>query len=315
VVDSLGPIWWFPMNFTPPLAWIAAPMTLLSLPTAYWAWSALMAAAFLTAWWLATPRDPLSKVLCLTAVVPIPGVVLALVIGNVVVLQLAALAVGYWLMNQGRSVLGGLALALTAIHPQGFYLLPLALLVARRFRAAIACILFQTMLVAASVLALRRSGLHAYLDRLALAQANPLQFAEDDRLNLWLVLAGHRLVLATALTAVVAAVVVVAWRQRNGALEIVLAAGLIGSVIAAPFIHLDDTLSLVMAGWLVLRTRPPAWQTALLITGVVLIWQVSAPGVLNTVLLAFEGVWLLTLLGMPRQRVAHASTPLSARCS
>lgn len=301
VTDSVGPIWLFPMNFTPPLAWIVAPITLLPLPAAYWVWGALTAAAFLTTWWLASPVDPLPKILCLVAVFPIPAVFLAFAMGNVVLVQLALLAVGYRLMNGDKQVAGGLALGMTAIHPQGFFLLPLALLAGRRLQAALACIGCQAGLVAASVVALRRSGLRAYLDRLELARSHPLQFAEDDRLNLWVVLAGHRLLLAAAVTAVVGALLVVAWRHRDGALEVVLAAGLIGSVITAPFIHLDDTLSLVMAGWLVARTRPPALQTALLIAGLVLIWQVASPGPINTVLLIFEALWLLSLIALPRR--------------
>jgi hypothetical protein len=58
-----------------------------------------------------------------------------------------------------------------------------------------------------------------------------------------------------------------AWRLRHGGPELVLAAGLLGSILAAPYLHLGDLLVLVVAAWLYLRRPVPLWAKLWLLAG------------------------------------------------
>src|SRR4029077_14172533 len=51
----------------------------------------------------------------------------------------------------------------------------------------------------------------------------------------------------------------IAWRRR-GQLEIVFAAGILGTVTTATYFHQADYSVLLLAAWLALRTSPPLWQ-------------------------------------------------------
>src|SRR3989442_463011 len=55
------------------------------------------------------------------------------------------------------------------------------------------------------------------------------------------------------------AALVIAWRRRTH-LEVVFAAGLVGSLAASFHLHQPDYSSLLLWGWLVLRASPPLWH-------------------------------------------------------
>jgi len=64
-----------------------------------------------------------------------------------------------------------------------------------------------------------------------------------------------------------AAALVIARRGRAD-LNVVLAAGLVGSLALAFHLHQYDYVGLVLAAWLILRTSPPLWHRLWLLLGV-----------------------------------------------
>src|SRR5439155_742403 len=68
----------------------------------------------------------------------------------------------------------------------------------------------------------------------------------------------------------------IAWARR-GELEIVFAAGILGTVATASYFHNSDYCVLVVAGWLVLRTSPPLWHRLWLLVGVLTMQLLLTP--------------------------------------
>ena len=85
---------------------------------------------------------------------------------------------------------------------------------------------------------------------------------------------------------------VIAWRRRSE-LEIVFAAGLLGSVASAFHIHEDDFSLLILAAWLVVRTAPPPWHRWWLVSGVVTMQLVTLS--VPRPQLIWDVIWLVIL--------------------
>src|SRR6202040_3529044 len=60
-------------------------------------------------------------------------------------------------------------------------------------------------------------------------------------------------VLTVTQVAVVAVTLLAAWRRRRGGPELPMAAGIVGSLLATPYLGFQDFLMLIVAGWLVLQ--------------------------------------------------------------
>jgi hypothetical protein len=58
-----------------------------------------------------------------------------------------------------------------------------------------------------------------------------------------------------------------AWRRRGAGPELPMAAGIVGSLLATPYLGFQDFLMLIVAGWLVIRAGATTWQVALLVVG------------------------------------------------
>ena len=84
----------------------------------------------------------------------------------------------------------------------------------------------------------------------------------------------------------------VAWRRRND-LDVVFAAGLLGSLMISFHLHQADYSNLLLAGWLVLRGAPSPAHKAWLAIGFVTM-QVLTMG-LPLLQLAWNIVWLAVL--------------------
>ncbi len=256
VYEALGPIWYFPLPYTPPMAWLTAPLTVLPLPVGYWIWSVLMAGCLLGAWWLASPKESLLRALCLTAALSPYLTLLGLEMGQVIPLQLLSVAAAYRLAGAGREWLAGLALIGIALHPQAYFLVPVAFLVTGHRRLLVTFSGAALLLVVASMFALGPRGVLAFLDRLRMADANPLQFYVAFSIDLPLMFHSHHRLAAIMQATICGFAVVGMWRVRRDGLERALAIALIASTLITSFIHLDDLMVLALAAWLVLRRRP-----------------------------------------------------------
>lgn len=252
---SLGMTSWFPNPDTPALAWFTAPLALLPYGVASALWTALIVACVGLAWWLCAPVASRGRHLWLAAA--FFPVLFALRLGQVVPIVLAAVAVAYWLLRRDRDRLAGLVLLLLALKPQLAILVPPALLLAGRRRAFLTFGAGAALIGVAAAAGLGAGGVALYLHRLLGAVSQPgagkeLLVATDLTLRALVPAPGAWV--AQAGLAAAALVAARAWRSRG--VEVPLAAGIVGSLLLTPFIHVQDLSMLLVAGWLTLRAEP-----------------------------------------------------------
>ncbi|TMB75858.1 MAG: DUF2029 domain-containing protein [Chloroflexi bacterium] len=173
--------------------------------------------------------------------------------GQPTFLVIALVAVAWWLIRREQMLAAGIALALaTALKPQVVFMIPICLLVAGRFKAVVGWAGACAVLAALSAVALGPAGLASYWEALRLGQA-------DVGHTFFTVAYLFGLHLGPATYAVLAvqgiACLYVAWSRRED-LDIVFAAGLLGTLMVSIHLHQPDYSNLVLAAWLVLRGTP-----------------------------------------------------------
>jgi hypothetical protein len=274
-----------------------APFTFVSLDRGFFLWSVLMLACVVAAWRILAPGDAQVKAVLLAMFfVPYP-VALGLTEGQVLPLQIACVAISYLLLQRGRDFAGGAVLACVALKPQGLLLVPFALLVIGRRRAFLGWIAAMTVIGAVVLAAIGIDGTRAWIERMRWASANPQA--------LWVAwsytLARRFTTTAGAAAADLAAVAVtlIAARRHRGSLEIAYAAGLVGSVLSSPYLHLYDLTLLIPAAWLFLKAVPgPATVVALLI-GYAAMLIAKSYSIGGRWVLLFECLWLPAMALLP----------------
>ena len=237
----------------PLLAWIFAPLTVFPEPVAYVLWTAISVAALVFAWHLAAPYQGLAKLTLLLVAIGLWPVMQAFYYGQPTFLVIALVAVAWWLIRREQMLAAGIALALaTALKPQVVFMIPICLLVAGRFKAVVGWAGACAVLAALSAVALGPTGLASYWEALRLGQA-------DVGHTFFTVAYLFGLHLGPATYAVLAvqgiACLYVAWSRRED-LDIVFAAGLLGTLMVSIHLHQPDYSNLVLAAWLVLRGTP-----------------------------------------------------------
>ncbi|HYM66663.1 MAG TPA: glycosyltransferase family 87 protein, partial [Patescibacteria group bacterium] len=221
----------------PPLAWAATPLTPLPFPAAYFLWSALLLAALALTWSLAAPGRGRVRVIHLVAALGWLPVIYCLQLGQPGLFVALGVAASCFALRGGRPAWAGLALAAMALKPQLAFMIPVALLVAGRYRAFLFSAAGLGALALASAIALGPDGIHTYLDRLAFAATVPVNRA----LTLDAVF-GDVNVMRAVQTVVGVWTVFLAYRLRRGEPEWIYATALIGGLLATPYVHLDDLL-------------------------------------------------------------------------
>ena len=237
----------------PLLAWIFAPLTVFPEPVAYVLWTAISVAALVFAWHLAAPYQGLAKLTLLLVAIGLWPVMQAFYYGQPTFLVIALVAVAWWLSRRDQMLVAGIALALaTALKPQVVFMIPICLLVAGRFKAVVGWAGACAVLAALSAVALGPTGLASYWEALRLGQA-------DVGHTFFTIAYLFGLHLGPATYAVLAvqgiACLYVAWSRRED-LDIVFAAGLLGTLMVSIHLHQPDYSNLVLAAWLVLRGTP-----------------------------------------------------------
>ena len=76
-----------------------------------------------------------------------------------------------------------------------------------------------------------------------------------------------------------------------------MAAGIVGSLLATPYLGFQDFLMLVVAGWLVLRGGATSWQVGLMVAGYAML-QLALVVLAIPILLA-EAILLASLAWRP----------------
>jgi hypothetical protein len=249
----------------PPLvAWLFAPLTVFSEPVAYGLWTLVSLIALVLAWWLAAPYAGIAKVALLLLSIGLYPVLLAFYFAQPTILVVAAVAVSWWFAQRERPGAAGCALAVaTFLKPQVILLLPFALLISGRIRFvtwwAVSCAVLGTI----TLVVIGEAGVLSWWQAVKAGQGDPVHSVY----TLAGVIGGGPI--TYLLWFIQGAVALAIARMRRAQLEIVVAAGLLGSAATAFHFHELDYSSLVLAAWLVLRTAPPLWHRFYLLTAIV----------------------------------------------
>src|SRR5437762_447803 len=247
----------------PPGAWSVLPFTALPYEVAYWAWSALLLAALVAVWGLAAPGPGRMRIIFLAAALGWLPVIYGLQLGQPGLFVALGVAGSYALLDAQRPLWAGLALGALALKPQLAFLVPLALLVAREYRAFLGSVIALGVLGGASALALGGDGLHADFDRLSVAAHVPV----NSELTVAYFAGTGTATRVIQLTFAVWSLGLASLMRRRG-IEWVYACALVGGMVATPYVHLDDLVMLGLAALLVLRARPPVWAGVYALAGV-----------------------------------------------
>jgi hypothetical protein len=285
----------------PPVAWLVAPLALLlPMVAAFWIFAGISGAAFIAAGWLAVPGRGIGRLaLVLTAACTWP-VLIAIQTGQVTPLIAAATVLAWWLASRGRQVLAGLVLVALVLKPQVAILVPPALLIAGQRRLFVTWLAGTALLTLASVASLGAQGLDQLRAALSLEQGQGANLA-------WTVadlFGTGSLTLGLELAFAVLALLV-AYRYRRRGLDAVVVAGIIGTLLAAPY-HPSDFAILAPAAWLYLRTTVPAWQWAWFVLGLLATYIAAGSG--PGLLLVFTLGWLGLLVVSSLQKGADEAT-------
>jgi hypothetical protein len=144
------------------------------------------------------------------------------------------------------------------LKPQLGFLVPIALLVAGRYRAFAGAVVAIGLLAIASAINVGPAGISAYEQRLS--------FAAGVATNRELTLAPYigDLTVTRAVQAAIAFwALALVYRFRNRSVEWIYVPAIIGGIAASPYLHIDDLVMLGLAGWIYLRIRKrPAWSWA-----------------------------------------------------
>jgi hypothetical protein len=301
-IESLGP-GFNPQPFIspPPLAWLVTPLLVLPFQAALVVWTLLLLAALAWTWYLLAPPGGLVKAAHLTLLLGVFPVAFGVMVGQPGAWVAAAVATSYWLLKHDRPGWAGLALSLVVLKPQLALLVPLCLLASGHARTFGAWLVATLLIGLVALALLGPDGLARYRDVLAQTQTAAWDITRRYSVSGPL---GLGPVLNVVQVLVVAVALLAAWRHRGRGPEIPMAAGIVGSLLATPYLGFQDFLMLVVAGWLVLRAGATAWQVGLLIVGYALL-QLALVVLAIPILLA-EVLLLLSLLRLgPRP----ASTP------
>jgi alpha-1,2-mannosyltransferase len=289
----------------PPVAWLVAPLTVLPLVPAFWTFAGVSAAAFGAAGWLAAPGRGIGRVaLFLTAACIFP-VLIAIQTGQVTPLIAAATVLAWWLAGRGHQVAAGLLLVILVLKPQVAILVPAAFLIAGRRRLFVTWLAGAAALTLVSVASLGGQGLEQLGTALSLEQGQTANLA-------W-TLAGlvgsGPVTLGLELACGGIALLVAYWHRRRK-LELVIVAGILGTLLAAPYHNPSDFAVLAPAAWLYLRTSVPVWHWAWLAVGLLATYLAAGfgPGLLLVFTLGWLGL-MVAEAAQTRQPADDASFP------
>lgn len=274
---------------SPPLfAWLLAPLTLLPVPDAYAIWSAFSLACLIWSWRLTAPYRGLTKAALLLGGLAMWPVIDSLYFGQPSLVIIALVATAWWLCTRDRQAAAGVALALaTGLKPQVVLIVPFALLAAGRVRAFVFWAAGCAVLGILFAIALGPEGAIKWWHALSYLQSDP----HHSYFTMGYVFGiGPLAYFIEGLLAVLALAIA---RLRRHQLEMVFAAGLIGSLASSLHLHQSDYAQLVLAAWLILRTAPSRWQQGWLVASIVGMQAITLARPLPQLLL--DAAWLMVV--------------------
>lgn len=236
----------------PPMAWLNVAFAPLPVPVAAALWAILNVAALVFAWSLLAPGRGRHRGAQLVVAAGFFPVAYGLRLGQPVPLMVAAMAASWWLLQRQRPWLAGLALTVLVLKPQIALIVPLALLAAGYWRTAAGAAGAAAVLAVLSVLVIGPHGVDSYLRLTEHRQAQPLDWIETVAS-----ITGPGLPAHIAQAAVGVLAIALAATTARGNVSRALSIGVLGSILAAPYLHLDDQALLLVPAWLTWRAELP----------------------------------------------------------
>jgi hypothetical protein len=238
-----------PFISPPTVALVAAPLAALPYNVAYvvWAFVTFLAFAIALAW--AGVSRGWSRWIAVAGALSPWWVMHAVNVGQVVPLVAAGTVLAWRLLRDRREVLAGVALLAILLKPNTASLVPVALLVAMRWRALASWFVGTAVIGAVVLLTIGVDGMSSYVSQLR----QPMPSGGDNlTLHGALDVTGG---VATALRVVIVGAVLAAsfrWRHEPG---LVLPLAIVGSLIISPYLHGSDLCVLSAAAWMVWEER------------------------------------------------------------
>ena len=260
-----------PFLSPPTVAWLVSPLVALPYSASYYVWAGLTLALYIAALAWATSSRGLERWILVAAAVAPWWVLEAFRVGQVVPLVAAGMAISWRLLRENRNVAAGLALSLLLLKPNTAFLVPFAVLAAGRVRAFAVLTSVGAVLAVVALLTVGTDGAFDYWSQLTGSLPTGA-----DALTLEHAL-GLRGPAITALRIViVVAILIAAFRLRHSP-GLVIVAGILGSLIAVPYLHASDLCLLAVASVIVWEERPVmAWRVPIaagwLLTGPYVGW-------------------------------------------
>jgi hypothetical protein len=247
-----------PFISPPPVAWLAAALAPLPYLTAYYIWAAVTLAAYALGLAWASPSRGLLAWIAILAVIAPWWVLHAIHLGQVVPLVAAGVIVAWRLLREKRDVIAGAVLALILLKPNTAFVVPLALLAAGRYRTFVTWSLAGAALAAIAFLTMGTGGVSAYVSQLTAPLPGG---ASSLTLEGALGVSGPAALAFRVLIVSSAAAAAFKYRSSPG---MVIAVGILGSLLAAPYLHGSDLCLLSAAAWILWEERPVlAWRVPL----------------------------------------------------
>jgi hypothetical protein len=288
-----------PFLSPPPVAWLAALLAPLPYWPSYYVWAFLTFMAFTLALvWASTDAGLVRWVAAGAALTPW-WVMHAVHLGQVVPLVAAGIVVAWRLARDRHDIVAGVALSVVFLKPNTAVLVPFALLVAGRLRTFAAWAGAGVAVAAIAWLTMGSSGVSAYIGQLTAplpAGANSLTLEGALGVTGAAALGLRILIVAASLAA--------AYRLRRSP-GLAIAAGTLGSLLVAPYLHGSDLCLLGVAAWIVWEERPAlAWRIPIAAG-----WVVASPFVASSGVSLGLNRWPLVELALLVALVVEAWRP------
>lgn len=260
-------VWTQPYLSPPTVAWLAALLAPLPYHWAFYLWAGVTLVALVAAFAWSGTGVGLSRWVVAGAALAAWWVPHAVRLGQVVPLVAVGVVVAWRLLREERDVEAGLVLALVSLKPNTAFLVPIALLVAGRYRAFLAWCGAGAAIAAVALATLGPDGTSAYVGQLL----GPLPPGANS-LTLEGALGVGGLVATTLRVAILVLALAAAYRLRKSP-GLVIAVGVLGSLLVAPYLHGSDLCLFGAAAWIVWEERSQTAWRAPLVVG----WVLASP--------------------------------------
>jgi glycosyl transferase family 87 len=256
-----------PFLSPPTVAWLAAPLTVFPYWTAFGIWAVFSFLAFAAALAWSGVSSGVARWIAVVGALAPWWVLHAVNLGQIVPLVAAGVVVTWRLMREDKEIAAGVLLSVIFLKPNTAILVPVALLVAGRYRVFAAWLAAGAVLAVIALLVLGPHGLSGYVNQLR----SPLP-SGADALTLKGAIGATGVVAAVLRVLIVGMVLATAYRLRASP-GLVVPIGIVGSLIVSPYLHASDLCLLAAAAWMVWEERTNvAWRIAL-----ALVWLVASP--------------------------------------